>query len=99
MNAPRGKLVDHILGNTLDNRRSELRFATNSQNSCNRKVPKNNPLGFKGVSFDRQSGKFRVQIGIRGKRIQMGLHATAEAANAVAVAGYLKYHGEFARVA
>jgi hypothetical protein len=85
--------IDHINGDTLDNRIQNLRLATRHQNGRNRGVPASNTSGFKGVSFDRKSGKWRVQVS--GKHI--GLFATIEAAAVLARVTREKLHGEFAR--
>ena len=53
-------LVDHIDGNKLNNRRSNLRFATlldNAQNLKNKR--KNSSSGFRGVCWDKQKEKFK----------------------------------------
>ncbi len=66
-------LVDHINGDGLDNRRCNLRASTKSQNMAN--SPKRaNPTSsrFKGVSRDKNSGKFRAYIYKDGKQITLG---------------------------
>lgn len=59
--------VDHINGNGLDNRRSNLRPCTRTQNNANRFDD-----GTKGVHFDKQSGKYRAQIECNGVRYRLG---------------------------
>lgn len=49
------ELADHINKNGLDNRKCNLRKATVSQNCQNRRTPKNNTSGFKGVSRIRKT--------------------------------------------
>lgn len=73
-----GFVNDHINGNKLDNRRINLRYVTLSQNSKNRKVSKNNTVGFKGV--DKQKSGWRARIAVDKKRIHLGLFKTLEEA-------------------
>lgn len=91
--------VDHINGDKLDNRRANLRPATNSQNLCNRKAPVSNRSGYKGVSFHKASSKWRATICQNYKYQHLGLFETAEqAADAYAKAA-VKLHGAFANIA
>ena len=62
--------VDHINGNTLDNRRSNLRTVTRSQNQMNAKRREDNTSGYKGVS--RHNNKWMARISINGKRFFLG---------------------------
>jgi hypothetical protein len=62
--------VDHINGNKADNRWSNLRPATNTVNGRNMKKARNNTSGVTGVFLDR--GKWRAQIKIDGKNLQLG---------------------------
>lgn len=56
--------VDHRdAAATLDNRRSNLRLASRSQNNGNGRKRSGTTSRFKGVSFHRQTGKWCVQIG------------------------------------
>lgn len=54
--------VDHINRDTLDNQKSNLRTATQSENRCNIKVYRNNILGVKGVRLHKSSGRWEARI-------------------------------------
>ena len=53
------ELVDHINGDKLDNRRSNLRIATRSQNNANKGKRKGTSSKFKGVSWDKKRNKWK----------------------------------------
>ncbi len=91
-----GEMVDHIDRNTLNNRRSNLRPATMTQNQYNCPAQKNNTSGFKGVWLDKRANKWRAQIRAGGKSIYLGTGVTKEDAARIWNEGALKLHGEFA---
>jgi len=66
MGLPReeGLQVDHINGNTLDNRRSNIRVVTCAENSRNQKDRTENTSGFKGVHWDKSRGKWMAFISL-----------------------------------
>lgn len=71
MDAPPGSLVDHINGNTLDNRKSNLRICTLSENAMNRrKRPKKVSSKYYGVSFN--NGRWRAKITLNKKGLHLG---------------------------
>jgi hypothetical protein len=80
--APRGVEVDHINGDTLDNRRINLRLATHAQNGRNRRIDRTSTSGFKGVHFYRSSRRWNAQITFQGKRYNLGYFDTPELAAA-----------------
>jgi hypothetical protein len=76
---PKGQQVDHINGNGLDNRKENLRFVTNRQNSQNRNHRKGSSL-FPGVSWCKPRKKWVAGILINGKSLYLGGYETEEAA-------------------
>jgi len=63
VDAPKGKMVDHINHDTLDNRISNLRICNNAENQYNRSISKNSKSGYKGVTWHAKAGKWRVRVG------------------------------------
>jgi hypothetical protein len=98
MEAKPGTMIDHKNGDGLDNRRANLRFATNSQNQCNKGVRSDSVSGYKGVSLHRRYGnkRWRARIKVNGKREELGYYATPEEAARAYDRAALLYHGEFA---
>lgn len=92
-----GKGIDHIDGNGLNNQRSNLRFATQAQNSYNSRLSRRNTSGHTGVSWMPLRRKWQVHIQAEGKNHFLGHFATLEEAVAVRADAAAIYHGEFRR--
>ena len=74
MNAPPGKVVDHINGHGWDNRRDNLRLCDQMQNQWNLHTARGTSR-FKGVSWSKQRRKWLATIRCRGKSMYLGLFA------------------------
>jgi hypothetical protein len=98
LNAPRGVSVDHINGNKLDNRLSNLRLCTQAENTRNRRKHKNNTSGYTGVYFNQQGQKFYAQIHRGRKKIHLGCFTNAIEAARVYDAKAREMFGQFARL-
>lgn len=95
--APSDKLVDHIDGDSLNNRRRNLRLCSRYENGRNRGKNRNNTSGLKGVSWHKQRGLWRATITAGGKQVSLGLHESKERAFEAYSAAARELHGEFAR--
>lgn len=98
MLTPVGMDTDHLNGNKLDNRRCNLRIATQSQNRCNTGCQKDNPLGLKGVSKVLRDGRYSAVIQFQGKRKYLGSYLTPQEAKAAYDLAAIDIHKEFARL-
>lgn len=94
--APIHLQVDHIDGNPLNNQKSNLRLCTNKNNSTNSDT-KRGKSGFKGVSWHKGMGGWRVRVRKDNKELQVGyFKCPIEAAKAYDAAAIEQY-GEYAR--
>jgi len=92
-----GKVVDHINGNTLDNRKENLRICTQADNCVNRRKNRNNTSGFKGVRWREQNNAYVAYIQVSGKNKYLGLFPTIELADNAYKKASIEFHGEFRR--
>lgn len=98
MNAPKDMQVDHINGDTLDNRRGNLRLATPEQNARNAGSRRGSRSKYKGVTWDRTMQMWRSKIREGEGDKYLGDYLTqAEAALAYNKAAKI-LHGEFAKL-
>ena len=90
--------IDHINGNKLDNRKSNLRICTASENARNRGKQRNNTSGYKGVCYDKARQKWKAEIKANGVRRMLGRFNTAEDAHQAYVNAAKELHGDFANI-
>lgn len=95
MSAGCGQVIDHINGNTLDNRKENLRFVSSSQNARNKRKKSAHKMTsrFKGVSIN--SGRWRATIRADGGPIYLGRYTDEVEAAFMYDCASLKYHGEY----
>jgi len=105
--------IDHVNGNTLDNRKSNLRACTMGQNSKNRSSARNSASKYLGVNTHKKINilsdgtpkkyqYWRAEIRINGKAIFLGQFPFTEEGEILSAKAYdeaaIKYHGEFANL-
>jgi hypothetical protein len=89
--------VDHRSRNGLDNRRSNLRPATRSQNNMNHKRRKGVRSRFKGLYYFPKNKRWYARIRVNGKVISLGGSRSESTAARLYDEAAKKYYGEFAR--
>lgn len=95
LNASENMQVDHINGNTLDNRKSNLRIVTHGQNKINQRMYKNNTSGKTGVYWIELFKKYQARIHFNNKNISLGYFTDFNQAVARREEAEKRYFGEF----
>lgn len=95
LQAPQGMTVDHINGNGLDNRRQNLRLATQGENCRNRRYSRISKHGYLGIS-SQTPGRFFGTLLSGGKRYRTTTFGSAFEASCARDALAREIHGEFA---
>jgi hypothetical protein len=98
MNAPTDRQVDHVNGDRLDNRRANLRLATQRENSANTRKRSSNKSGVKGVVWDKARKKWAAYIKVNYRSIGLGRFDTIDAAAEAYATAARKHFGAFARI-
>jgi len=97
MGAVLGQTIDHKDMNGLNNRRSNLRFCTRSQNGANSRIRKNNSSGFKCIDWRKDKKKWRARVHIQYGSVHLGYFKTRESAAEAHEFASIMLFGEFAR--
>lgn len=83
---PKGKVVDHINHDTLDNRKSNLRILDSSENIQNLygAISQNKSSGIRGVTWNKNANKWQVSIKVKSRSMYFGLYSDLKQAEEVA---------------
>lgn len=87
--------IDHINNIKTDNKITNLREATHSENMRNRLLTVRNRTGFKGVGFNKRAKKFKATITFNNIQIHLGYFLDAKSASLAYEAYGKKLHGDF----
>ena len=79
LSPPKGMQVDHINGDTLDNRRENLRIVTPRENCQNLHIKKSSD--YAGVHWSKSHHKWQTQIRVNNRSTHLGFYQTEEAAH------------------
>lgn len=90
------KGYDHKNRNPLDNRKENLRYATQHENTMNKSIQTNNTSGIIGVGWVKKLQKWRARITYNGESIYLGVFDNKEDAIKARLNAEKEYFGEFA---
>ena len=97
LDPPSGMVIDHIDGNSLNNKLCNIRVCTPSENAMNSGLFSHNTSGIKGVTFDNQSGLWVAQIMVEQRTVYLGSYENKSEARDARVEFATETFGEFAR--
>lgn len=89
------KVIDHINGNTLDNRRGNLRICTRSQNQWNKTLRSKSVTGMKNIQWKKEKKRYVVRFQKYGKKYEFGYFKDLQEAVKVRNESALKVHEGF----
>lgn len=92
-----GEIVDHANGDTLDNRKSNLRTCAVWQNTCNQRKRSGTSSKFKGVCRAKRGRGWTASVCIAKKKLHLGSFGCEIDAARAYDRGALEHFGEFAR--
>lgn len=95
LDPPKGLVVDHINGNTLDNRRANLRICTHRQNLSNTGPRRRGSSRYKGVCWNRSIEKWTASICLHGVNQHLGHFANERDAAMAYNKAAVREHGSF----
>lgn len=90
------RIIDHKNRIKTDNRKTNLRVATNQQNNMNRGINRNSTTGVKGVSKSKNEKKYIAYIYKDGRHIHIGTYDTLKEARQARIQKEVELFGEFA---
>ena len=98
LNPPDGFYTDHINGDKLDNRRSNLRICTNQQNQFNQTPTQGGSSKYKGVTWHKRDEMWMSSIRLNNKTKFLGYFDSEEDAAQAYNFAAIEHHGEFANL-
>lgn len=87
--------IDHIYHKTNDNRKAQLRVVCSSENKMNKRLQSNNSSGHRGVSYNKQCGKWETEISAYNSKVRLGYFDDINEAIHIREQAEEKYFGEY----
>jgi len=98
LSVPIGLEADHINGDKLNNKRSNLRICAPRDNKRNQRIRSDNTSGYKGVCWDKANDKWMSSITVEGKSVNLGRFKKRDDAARAYNQAAIKNFGEFANL-
>lgn len=90
-------VIDHQNGVPGDNRWTNIRSATHTQNSVNRRAKPSRKGGLRGAFYRERAKRWQGYVIVNGRHLHLGYFDTAEEAHAAHMAKSKEIYGEFVR--